>query len=360
VTRLVELYPEHRFVVYVADDPADTTLLGGADVRRVALARPPGSAEVWEGRTVSDILRLTRAVLRDRPDVVLCPSLRSYLPVPRAPVVVGILDAVLRDAPSSWLPDRRDRIAFRIKSALALRTAARLFTISTVARDEVARAYGIAAERLTVVPLAADPVFRPRSPAEVEAARRLAGLGEDEPIVVCACGFDPHKNLGTLVSAFASVRLVSGRLPRLVIAGRTLASEAAALRARTRELGLGERVVLPGFVSDDVLAALYTGAQAAVVPSLTEGFGLPAVEAAACGSPVILSDIPAHRETIGDAGLFFRPTDADALQRLLERVIADEALQQRLGEAARETVGSLTWDAAAVVLERLLCEAARG
>ncbi len=119
-----------------------------------------------------------------------------------------------------------------------------------------------------------------------------------------------------------------------------------------------ERVVLPGFVDDETLAALLSGAAAAVVTSLGEGFGLPAVEAAACGAPVVLSDIPAHHESLGDAAEFFPPGDAAELARLLEELLADGERRRAMGEAARRRVAALSWDDTARGLRRLIEEAA--
>ena len=133
----------------------------------------------------------------------------------------------------------------------------------------------------------------------------------------------------------------SGRLPSIV------------------ELGLWEDVLLPGFVSDDALACLYTGAAAVVMPSLAEGFGLPAVEAAACGAPVVLSDIPAHRETLGDEALFFAPRDAVELSERILRLLGSDMLRRSLAERGHRRVARLNWDASAEALRKLLHEAVR-
>jgi glycosyltransferase involved in cell wall biosynthesis len=117
-------------------------------------------------------------------------------------------------------------------------------------------------------------------------------------------------------------------------------------------------VRLPGYVPDGPLACLCSAATAVVIPSLAEGFGLPAVEAAACGAPLLLSDLPAHRETLDGAALFFPPKDADALAGLLAQVSRDDGLREELGERARKAVAPLTWDASAERLRGLLFETA--
>jgi glycosyltransferase involved in cell wall biosynthesis len=104
-------------------------------------------------------------------------------------------------------------------------------------------------------------------------------------------------------------------------------------------------------VSDERLACLYTGALAAVSPSLAEGFGLPAVEAAACGAPAVLSDLPAHRETLGKHAMYFPPRDAKALASALDEVMTNEARRAAMAAGGRQAVARLSWDAGA---QRLL------
>src|SRR5262249_640344 len=157
------------------------------------------------------------------------------------------------------------------------------------------------------------------------------GLGPQERYLLYVGGISPHKNIETLVDAFA--RLPPPR-PRLVLVGdletETYASAVASVRQRIASRSVEREVLLPGFVPDERLAALYTGAAAVVNPSLAEGFGLPAVEAAACGAPVVLSDLPAHRESLGDDASFFSPRDPEQLARELDRLLTDEDARQAL------------------------------
>src|SRR5207244_5203797 len=117
-------------------------------------------------------------------------------------------------------------------------------------------------------------------------------------------------------------------------------SSAASVRAGIAAHGLADRIRLPGYVSDEALACLCSAATAVVIPSLAEGFGLPAVEAAACGAPLLLSELPAHRETLGDAACYFAPRDVRGLRSALELAFATPGL----GERARLAVADLSWD----------------
>jgi glycosyltransferase involved in cell wall biosynthesis len=136
--------------------------------------------------------------------------------------------------------------------------------------------------------------------------------------------------------------------------------EAAHASARTR--GLDAELVLVGDdhrVDDAELAALYAGALAVVQPSFLEGFGLPPLEAAAHGTPAVVSDLPCFAETLGDAALRVPPGDADALSGALLRIAADDDLRARLGQAARDRAAAYTWERAADAMHALLAEAAR-
>ena len=360
VRRLVALDAENEYVLFIdAESAAGAELPSGADVRRVPLRRPPAVAAAADSsRPLGDLLRLTLAASRSRLDVFLFPSFYTYFPVLRTPTVVGVHDTIAEDYPGLALGSRRARALWSLKRRLALRGARRVFTVSEASRVALAGRFGLLPERLAVVPEAPDPVFAPRDPTAVAEALRPLGLQAGRYLLF-AGGISPHKNLETLLDAYAGL---NGTRPPLVLVGEldgaAYVSAAASVRSRIDALGLGDSVVLPGYVPDATLACLYAGATAVVLPSLAEGFGLPAVEAAACGAPTILSDIAAHRETLGDAAVFFPPTDAGALREQLARVTSDEDLRRELAEQCRTAVAGFSWDRAAERLRALLVEAA--
>ena len=357
LTRLVELEPATQFIFYTDEaTAAGLRLAGNVTIRGVRLAQPPARAVNGSGRSVLDPLRLMRAVYSDAPDSFLFPAVHTYFPVPGIPATVGLHDVVTHEFPDS-LRNQRARILWNLKEALAVRTAFSLFTVSEASRSVLSRRLGIPAKRLAVVGEAADAAFYPRSEADVMAAYSAVGVKRSDSVVVYAAGINPHKNIGTLVRAFAALRVTNGSNPKLVIAGAleddTYISAAAPLRRDIRACDAEDRIRLPGFVSDDVLAGLYSGAAAAVVPSLSEGFGLPAVEAAACGAPVLLSDLPAHRETLRGAALYFAPQDRPGLERLLVWALR-EPLRDSVGAEGREMVARLSWEDAAFDLRGLI------
>jgi glycosyltransferase involved in cell wall biosynthesis len=353
--RLIELDVETTYILYVGEtSPAD--LPAGAERRRVRVREAPVADET---RPLRDSIRLMLAVRRDAPDAFIFPAVYTYFPVFGVPTILGVHDLIATELADLTLPTRWARVSWRLKERLAVRRATVLFTVSKASRAAIARRFAVPEEEIAVVRGAPDPAFRPRSEEEVAAARARIGLGRGERYFVYAAGISPHKRLDTLVDAFAAVASSA----RLVIAGdldeNLFIPVGDDLRARVERLGLGDRIVLPGFVSDNVLAALYTGAVAAVVPSIAEGFGLPAVEAAACGTAVILSDLPPHRESLGDAALYFRPGDVLELRAHLERSLADEELRASLAEQGRAAVARLSWDATAERLRALVRRAVR-
>ena len=357
VARLVERDPDNTYVLLIDEQSAHAgDLPAGAEECRVRLSRPASeAASADSSRRLADMLRLTSAARRQGFDVFLFPSVYTYFPVVGTPVLLGVHDAIAEEHPKLTLPSRRARAFWRAKRALAMRNAARIFTVSEASRAVLAERFGLS--DVAVVPEAPDPVFRPRDDRDVE--RQLGPLGLDPgSFFVYAGGISPHKNLATLLDGYGKLRAARPQAPALVLVGDLESdpylSAASSVRRQIAALGLEEHVLLPGFVSDDALSCLYSAAKAAVLPSLAEGFGLPAVEAAACGAPTVLSDLPAHRETLGEAGLYFPPTDPAQLAEQLRRLLDEPSLRERLSARSRQTVATLSWDFAADRLRELL------
>jgi len=161
-------------------------------------------------------------------------------------------------------------------------------------------------------------------------------------------GISPHKNLNALVSAFQ--RMLSDPLfenVKLVLVGDynedSFLSAYDSVRGQVAKSGLQDKVIFTGFVSDEDLAVLYNAATLLVLPSFEEGFGLPAIEAMACGTPVVCSNRGPMPELLGDAGRFFDPTDVQMMTDVLKSVFADEALRKRMRESALKRAPQFSW-----------------
>ena len=186
--------------------------------------------------------------------------------------------------------------------------ATHVIAVSECTKADLVEAYGTPPEKISVIYAGVQPHFEPVHDAErLQAVRRRCRLGQ-EPFILTVGTLQPRKNHLRLVQAFA--RLESGH--RLVISGGP-GWDYEAVPAEVVRLGLEKRVVFPGFVADEDLPALYSAADLFVYPSLYEGFGLPVLEAMACGTPVVAADDSALPEVVGEAGLLADPLDVDAL-----------------------------------------------
>jgi glycosyltransferase involved in cell wall biosynthesis len=278
-----------------------------------------------------------RALGRRRPDVVLADG-HGEIPAADVPVVAVIhevgwhtpeLRALLHPAFLAGIEER---------TARAARAAARIVTPSESSRRDVVALYGLGAARVHVVPYGVDPAF---------SADARHGVGAvNEPYVLFAAMLHPRKNLEVLRRAMALLA-AEGFSHRLVVAGRTAVDgsdvEAIAGAAAAPLPDGAGRPCFVGEVLDADLAALMAGADAYCLPSLYEGFGLTALEAMACGTPVIVSDRGALPEVVGDAGLVVAP-EADAVAGALRAVLSDPERARGLAAAGLERARGFTWE----------------
>jgi glycosyltransferase involved in cell wall biosynthesis len=221
-----------------------------------------------------------------------------------------------------------------------------VMTSSRATREELIERKVAREERIFVSPLAADPAtFYPcRDAASLQGMRTRLAI-PDGRYLLSVNSPDPRKNLAHAVQAFGRL-LRQEHIPdlSLVLAGNRGPGSEAVRAAVSRVPGLGDRVHFTGFVPDEDLAALYSGAMALLYPSIYEGFGLPPLEAMQCGTPVVTSNSSSLPEVVGDAGIMIDPGDEDALCDAVLTLYRDDALRASLGQAARERAASFTWE----------------
>jgi glycosyltransferase involved in cell wall biosynthesis len=239
------------------------------------------------------------------------------------------------------------------------RRASRFVCVSQATAKELVELYPETANRVSVAPNGVDPGYSPGPwPRGEEAGKARRQHASGQPFILYLGTLEPRKNVGSLV--LACERLWSRRRsrPDLVLAGGVGWRSGPLLRRIARS-PFRDKIHLTGHVSPNASRELYRAAEAFVYPSWSEGFGLPVLEAMACGAPVVTSTAPALVEVAGDAALLAPPESVAALERQIERALEDEPLRERLREAGPRRAAGFTWDRAAAATALALEEAAR-
>jgi glycosyltransferase involved in cell wall biosynthesis len=236
--------------------------------------------------------------------------------------------------------------------------AARFVCVSAATARELTRAYPETRERVSVVSNGVDPDFAPAAegPARAETRRRYA---DGNRYILYLGTLEPRKNVETLVAACDLLWSRGARAPVLVLAGGS-GWKTSALFDRIARSPFKEKIHLAGYAGREAARQLYQAADVFVYPSLEEGFGLPVLEAMACGIPVVSSTAEALREVAGDAALFAEPRDSAGFAREIERVLEDPATRCRLSAAGPERAAQFSWDAAGRATAAVLAQAAGG
>ncbi|HEX8245141.1 MAG TPA: glycosyltransferase family 1 protein [Longimicrobium sp.] len=221
-----------------------------------------------------------------------------------------------------------------------------VMTSSQATRDELCERGVAPPERVVVAPLAADrEIFHPCADAgRLGEVRRKYGI-PDGPYLLSVNTLDPRKNMHQAVHAFARLAAQQpGEGLSFVLAGHPGPASRQVGDALEELHGVRDRIILTGFVADDDLSPLYSGATAFVYPSLYEGFGLPPLEAMQCGTPVITSNTSSLPEVVGDAGWMVDPADVDALSDAMLRLVRDADLRERMREKSLVRAEAFSWE----------------
>ena len=267
----------------------------------------------------------------------------QYTAPPFAPcrVIATIHDLSFEHLPQTF--KRKSRMQLRLTVRRTARQAAHIIVPSEHTRHDIIETYGLQRERISVTPLAASAHFAPvEDEREVSRVRELYKLKGD--YILAVGSIQPRKNLAHLIAAYADLRRArpQANLPKLALVGKLAWLYDETLRA-VEEYGLGDLMVLTGYVAETDLRALYTGALCFVYPSYFEGFGLPPLEAMQCGAPVIAGNRTSLPEVVDDAGLLVDPFDKDALASAIARMIDDANLRARLRIKGMERARHFSW-----------------
>jgi len=283
-----------------------------------------------------------RVDLFHEPDFVLPPTL------PRTPTVLTVHDLTFVRDPESAFPRLRRYLNRVVPRSVA--RATHVLADSAATKNDLVELFHTSPDKITVLYGGVDARFAPvRDPERLTAVRTKYNIGLD-PFVLGIGTVQPRKNFRRLVQAFFHLpppAFASGL--KLVIAGGKgwLYDD---IFAEVKRLGLEGCVLFPGFVDDDDLPALYSAADVLAFPSIYEGFGLPILEAMACGTPVVTSATSSLPELAGDAALLVEPTDVDAIAAALHRLLQEADLRHRLVAAGFDQARKFTWEKAATQL----------
>ncbi len=256
------------------------------------------------------------------------------------PTIVTVFDLSFITQPQAH--KRVNRLYLSLFTRWSCRRAARVIAISEWTRRDVAQHLGVAPERIIAIPLGVDhDHFKPQPPEVVAAFKAQHGIG-DQAIFYLG-SLEPRKNLPRLIEAFSVLNAQSSFSRLQLFVGGSLAWKYDEVFARIRQLGLQDRVRLIGRVSDADLPSWYSACAVMAYPSLYEGFGLPLLEAMACGAPVVTSNVTSLPEVVGEAGITVDPTDVRALAEALHRVLSDDALRAALRAKSLARAAQFTW-----------------
>ncbi len=239
----------------------------------------------------------------------------------------------------------------RLRLPRMARKATLIITDSEQVRHEVCEHLGVEAEKVVAIPLAPQSVFVPL-PVDVTMETRKR-LGVEDEFLLFTGTIEPRKNLATLLKAFAEVLRTTELRPQLVIAGKFGWKQNDLVKSLERS-AIAERVKLVGYVSDADLGALYSSCRAFIYPSIYEGFGLPPLEAMACGAPVIASAVPSVTPRVARV---ISPTDVHGLAQSIVDLLGDAQARQSLSEAGLKYAGSFSWAKTAMLTGEVYQEA---
>lgn len=323
----------HRFTAYLGDPRAGHRAWPGLDVRLSPFSTVSPAVRVfWEQ------LFLPARLLSDGIDLVHGPAYALPLLGP-ARSVVTVHDLSFFMYPQTF--NRPNRLYLQLMTRLSVQRADAVIAVSQHTRQDVIRLLNAPVDRVHTVPNGIDPEFHPLPEDKKQDFREQRQL--PERFILCISTIEPRKNLTTLIRAYATLNGVECSL--IIGGGRGWRYES--VFALVEELRLKDRVLFPGFIPHAELPYWYNLADIFVFPSIYEGFGLPPLEAMACGTPVIVSNTSSLPEVVGSAGQLVDPTDVNALADAMRHVLADGALATSMAEQGLSQAERFSWRATA-------------
>ncbi len=281
-----------------------------------------------------DQVGLPRRLARDRIEVFLSPYYKAPICAP-CPVVVTIHDLFFIGYPGLTRPVHNAVMTWLVR--LYVSRAAAVITDSEYSKRAIMERIGVPEIKVTAIPVALGREFRPQPLSDT--VRRWYGI--TDPYILYVGNFKPHKNLARLIQAYSALPETLRKTYRLVLAGGDR-DHRPALERQARSLSVDGQVLFPGLIRDDDLPEIYSGCVLFILPSLEEGFGLPALEAMACGAPVVASNRAAIPEVVGDAAVLFDPGNVAALTEAMTAALLQPDRRERMRRQGLARAGEFT------------------
>lgn len=308
----------------------------------------PKEREGWKYKILKPKALWTRIAMplylytaKVKPDLIFSPThyIPRFSPVKR---IATIFDLSFLHFPESFL--KRDLWQLTNWTKFSVLNADHIITISNFSKKDLMQQYRVDKDKITVgYPGYDDNIFRPiKDLNKIKRLQKKYNL--DSNYIICIGTIQPRKNLIRLFEAVARIDNLS-----LVVAGKSKGEGREGWKYQDvletpGKLGIGNRITFTGFVPQEELPHLLSGSLAFILPSLWEGFGIPVLEAMACGTPVLVSNTSSLPEVVGDAGLTFDPYSVDQIEQAIRAIISDKKLQQKYSKLALRRVKKFSWD----------------
>ena len=320
----------------------------------VDVSEPPSLAASASGhRSLRDVWKMGKTVSKENLDILFFPSVYTYFPVfGRAKKVIGIQDVIAEQFPELVFTNRRHRFFWNLKVWMAIKQADLILTVSEFSKKGIMKHFKIEGSHIRVTSEAADKIFRPIH--ERDSSYKILsrfGLDFSTKFILYVGGIAPHKNLSVLVKAYSMlIKDSSYKDVKLVLVGDYEKDSFLIdqkIKDEIKRLDLTDTIIFTGFLPDKELVYLYNAATILVMPSFCEGFGLPALEAMACATPVIGSKTTPLPEVVGNAGLFFDPNDPDELLEKVLHILGNDNFRKQLRERSIKRASTFSWQKSA-------------
>ena len=365
---LAEVDQRHEYKLFI-----DGPLVEQGDLPKNAAAVlvqtsvPAAEAARADGsRSLSDMWAVSRALSSSAVDCLFFPTVYSYVPVfSQATKLLMIHDVIAERLPQHVFPTLAGRTRWRLKVALARWQADWILTVSEFSRRALVEHFGLKPDKVKVIGEAPHPIFRQLPDATIPAELIQKGVQPDSRLLTYVGGFGPHKNLLRLLDAFEAIASEPDFIDVLLMLVGDYESDPfyscyPELRQKLAGSRIEPRVVFTGFLPDSDLVQLLNCSSMLVLPSLMEGFGLPAVEAAACGIPAVVTRESPLGELLAGGALTIDPQKTEDLQQAIGSLLSDDSLRRKMGREALQAARRLSWEQAAKQWLSLLEEVGEG